>query len=738
MILRGLAVFALLVLFAFFGFFWAHEERLTWFDARPVLAAAAKYDATIHRDRFGVPHIEGPRDADAAFGLGFAHAEDDFATIQRAFLEARGRLATLDGLRAAQSDYLVQLLGIWDVIAAKYRTDLSDETRALLDGYAAGVNLYAAQHRGQVLPGFEPVRGEDVVALFMLRLPFFYGLDDQLRALLAGGVDKIAPDLSRNRSLAVAVAPSRSADGATRLLVSPQGPFGGQLSWYEAQVTSGEGWNIAGGTIPGSPVMLAGAGPNFGWGISPNHPDLADVYALEPNPNDRYFYRYNDDWQRLQAREARLVVRVWGPIRITYRREILKSLHGPVIRNAHGLFAVHYAGQDDLKGVEAFFRLNKAKDLDGFTAAVSGGGIPSLSFVYADGTGRIASLYNGEFPGRPGGFDWTRAVPGNTEDDLWDSYLPAANMPKTVAPGSGFVIATGATPFRTTADPFNPKPDDFAPTQGIETGLNNRARRALVLLSAGRTLTAEQFRAVKFDVCYTADSDFALLVKGLSQRNFSGDPLLEEAGEDLRRYDLCTNQSSRGAALAVLTAVPLLDAAARRQPQPDPVATLRTTANRLLRLYGRLDPAWGQIVRLRRGTQDLPLSGGPDTMRSIDVQPSLDRNGTQAARGGDALTLISTWTRDGRWQVESVVPFGSSNVAGAPHYADQAPLFATGKLKPVPLTPAAVAAETTQIERPGKPPQKPGTVPPAQPQPPSISAPASAAERTLPPSTVTR
>ena len=89
MVLRGIVVFVVLAVLAFFSFFWAHEDRLTWFDTKPALAAAAKYDATIVRDGFGVPHISGPRDADAAFGLAYAHAEDDFTTIQRALLSAR-------------------------------------------------------------------------------------------------------------------------------------------------------------------------------------------------------------------------------------------------------------------------------------------------------------------------------------------------------------------------------------------------------------------------------------------------------------------------------------------------------------------------------------------------------------------------------------------------------------------------------------------------------------------------
>ena len=50
---------------------------------------AEQYDVEIIRDEFGVPHIYGKRDADAAFGLAYAHAEDDFATIQDVILATR-------------------------------------------------------------------------------------------------------------------------------------------------------------------------------------------------------------------------------------------------------------------------------------------------------------------------------------------------------------------------------------------------------------------------------------------------------------------------------------------------------------------------------------------------------------------------------------------------------------------------------------------------------------------------
>ena len=50
------------------------------------------YDVTIYRDTWGVPHIFGEKDRDTAYGLAYAHAEDDFKTIQDIMLALKGRL----------------------------------------------------------------------------------------------------------------------------------------------------------------------------------------------------------------------------------------------------------------------------------------------------------------------------------------------------------------------------------------------------------------------------------------------------------------------------------------------------------------------------------------------------------------------------------------------------------------------------------------------------------------------
>ena len=57
----------------------------------------AGYDARIIRDSFGVPHIYGKRNADVAFGLAYAHAEDDWKNIEEVVRASRGTLSEIVG-----------------------------------------------------------------------------------------------------------------------------------------------------------------------------------------------------------------------------------------------------------------------------------------------------------------------------------------------------------------------------------------------------------------------------------------------------------------------------------------------------------------------------------------------------------------------------------------------------------------------------------------------------------------
>ncbi|MBC7923284.1 MAG: penicillin acylase family protein, partial [Ferruginibacter sp.] len=90
---------------------------------------------TIARDAWGVPHIFAKTDPEVAYGLAWAHAEDDFQTIQLPLLAGKAMLGRLKGKSGAAADYVVQLLRCRELAEARYEADLSPEFKALLEGY---------------------------------------------------------------------------------------------------------------------------------------------------------------------------------------------------------------------------------------------------------------------------------------------------------------------------------------------------------------------------------------------------------------------------------------------------------------------------------------------------------------------------------------------------------------------------------------------------------------------------
>ena len=83
------------------------------------LAARAER-VTIIRDDFGVPHVYAKTDADAAFGLLYAQAEDDFPRVERNYYWAIGRLAEAEGEAALFSDLRARLYMSEDEAKAAY------------------------------------------------------------------------------------------------------------------------------------------------------------------------------------------------------------------------------------------------------------------------------------------------------------------------------------------------------------------------------------------------------------------------------------------------------------------------------------------------------------------------------------------------------------------------------------------------------------------------------------------
>jgi acyl-homoserine-lactone acylase len=671
-----------------------------------LIAQAARYHARIQRDHYGVPHISGPTDADVAFGLAFAHSEDDFATIQSAALLARGELASVEGAKGAVTDYLIRLLKVRETVVSHYDTALPADARAVLAAYADGVNYYAALHPEHVERGLLPMTGRDVAAGFVFRTPFFYGLDHVFGKIMAP-----APKASRVAmtgslmtgslpigSNGIAVAASKSADGATRLLVNSHQPYVGPVAWYEAVLDSGEGWHVAGGFFPGSPFMLHGHNAHLGWANTVNAPNVSTVYQLEVNPANPDQYRLDGQWKNFEKGDAAIRVKIWGPLIWTVHRPLLWSVQGPVFNTDHGMFAVRFAGMDEVRQSLQYYRLNKAANQEEWLAAMRLQALPSINYIYADEKGNIGYVYNGEFPARTEGRDWTQIQPGDRSDLIWHGYLPFDRVPQIWNPRSGYVFNSNNTPFEATGAQDALKPTDFSPTMGVQTDMTNRAYRAEETFGADTAITAEAFRTYKFDIAYSESSDIAREIAEVVKIDPGSDTDLSAAQALLKDWDRRTNIASRAAALAVLMRME----AAHSDSHPDVPAidALRHAIKTLKTHFGRIDPEWGQVNRVRRGNLDLPIDGGPDTYRAVYGVPQPD--GTLSAAAGDTLIMFVTWDKSGALTSDSINQFGSATLdSHSSHYADQTPLFVAMKTKPVLFTQSQLAGNVEADYQPG-------------------------------------
>ncbi len=665
-------------------------------DLKALIARGDAYHVRIRRDGFGVPHVRGATDADVAFGLGYAQSEDDFATVRDVALATRGTLAAWKGKDGAVTDYLVHLMRVTETVDAGY-PQLPGDVRAVLQGYADGVNDYGARHPGKLAPGLLPLTGKDIAAGFVFKTPFFYGLDDTLKTLTAPTRTGVPPPVGSN---GVAVAPSRSSDGATRLLVNSHQPYVGPVAWYEAVLESDQGWHVAGGFFPGSPFMLHGHNAHLGWANTVNDPDLVDVYRLTINPANHDQYRLDGQWRAFDKFDAAIRVKLLGPLIITVHKQVLWSAHGPALRTDHGVFALRYAGLGETRQALQYYRLDKATTLAEWRAAMALQALPSINYIYADEKGDIGYIYNGLFPDRKAGIDWRGVLPGDRSDLIWRGYLPFGRVPQIWNPKSGFVFNSNNTPFAATGPADALKPADFAATMGIQTNMTNRAYRAQETFGADGHITEAAFRAYKFDIAYSARSDMAKVVAAVLALDPKGDASIVAAQKVLRDWDRRTNVDSRGAALAVLTAVPLADAL-KTGHVPDVRPTLLKAITTLQVHFGRIDPKWGAVNRIVRGTVDLAIDGGPDTYRAVYGAPQAD--GRLKAQGGDTLIMFVTWDKAGALSSQSIHQFGSATLdAASPHYADQTPLFVALKTKPVLFTEAQLAGHIKEDYAPGE------------------------------------
>lgn len=638
----------------------------------------------IMRDKWGVPHIYAPTDPQVAYGLAWAHAEDDFETIQEVLIASKQMLGRYVGKSGAPIDYVVGLMRCRQIVD-EHLHEVDPAFVDLVKGYTAGLNAYAEHHPKEVLlkKAF-PIDFKEVFTAYVFQLAIFDGADNTIRALFNSRYPVLFKGEGSN---AIAVNRHKTTSGEVFLANNAHQPLEGPVGWYEAHLISDQGWNMLGGLFPGGPTVFHGTNENLGWAHTVNYPDKIDVYQLEMHPTEKLKYRLDDAWMTLEHEKIKLKVKLFLGMKIGVKRDAYYSKYGPVIKNDSGYFALHMAVFDDIRATEQWYKMNKARNLEEFKAALEMTSIPSFNIVYADRYDNIFYVSNGKIPLRDSTYDWRTTVPGNTSATLPGNYHPFENLPQYHNPEAGYLFNTNNSPFNATKPDENLEPEKFDPTIGYAERENNRSLRMMELMAQYGDLSYEDFKRVKFDVQLPDSVAYRININSV----FRMDPALAGEAADivkiLQAWDKRAEIESLGAAHAKLLYSHLGSRYSEITPEqvtPEQmVPSLQYVRGYLLEHFGKTDVKLGEYQKLVRGTKELPLRGLPDVLASMSTVPHKD--GKVKGNSGESYILLARYPKEGLPIVETIHAYGNSSKPDSPHYTDQMEPFTQLKLKPMTL-----------------------------------------------------
>ncbi|MDI1287697.1 MAG: penicillin acylase family protein [Reyranella sp.] len=348
-----------------------------------VEAAGLKAPVEILRDKNAVPHIIAGSIEDAAFGLGYVHAQDRFWQMELMRRLGQGRLSeiippAMIGSGLIDTDRTMRGLGVYRQ-ASESVNALSPGTRTLLESYAAGVNAWLADDDQQfgleltvikLLSGgrYRPDQWRPADSLVWAKL-MALGLDGNWRAELlrlrlaqkigdAGvkfliepsgdnadstlsivraatkgidlerlyrGTDNIATR-KREASNEWVLSGAHAVSGKPLLANDPHLALTFPGIWYLARLI-GPGFDIRGASSPGSPAIVLGHNGTIGWGFTTTNLDSQDLFVERVDPTDPSRYITPDGARPFAVRDETINV-LWGdpvPLRVRQTR------HGVVI-----------------------------------------------------------------------------------------------------------------------------------------------------------------------------------------------------------------------------------------------------------------------------------------------------------------------------------------------------------------------------------------------------------------------
>jgi acyl-homoserine-lactone acylase len=696
---------------------------------------------TITTDNWGIPHIYGKTDADAVFGLMYTQCEQNFARVERNYLEVFGRLAEIDGERQIYGDLQMQL--IYDSVAAKNDYTKSPEwLKKLLHAFADGVNYYLYKHpevKPAVLKKFEPW------------FPLMY-TDGSISATQMGGITERdtrslyaakeqastsmtdAPfdftNLKLTGSNGFAIAPSRTASGNSILYINPHVTF-----YYRTEVhmVSDEGLNVYGAATWGNFFIYQGFNEHCGWMHTSSYADVADVYKEKIVKKDNaLFYEYSGQLKPVQSKK--FIVR--------YKKgdEMLQmpvtgyyTQHGPVMGSREGEWLSLRERNRSLEALEQSWLRTKAKSFEQFKKVMDLRSNNSNNTVYADDQKNIAYWHGNFVPARDPKFDWALPVDGSIPATEWKGVHKLDEIVHLYNPASGWIQNCNSTPF-TASGSSSPKKKAY-PEYMAPDGQNARAVNAARLLNNAKTVTLDKIIEIGYNRYLSA---FDILLPSLFKAYDELETMdslktnVKPSIEILKRWDKMSSTSSIATTLAIEWATRLT--AKAPPPKTDRQATnaiatfnwlstnissreklqmLQQTLNDLHERFGTWHIAWGDVNRFQRNEKStnsdfsdkewsLPVGLASATWGSLPSFNGRRFANTNKRYGVSGNSFIAAVEFGKKLRAKTILTGGESFDPSSPHFTDQAEGFINGQFKDIHFYKEDVMKHAVRTYHPGE------------------------------------
>lgn len=659
---------------------------------------------TIARDSFGVPHIYGHTDAETAYGLAYAHCEDDFKSIQQNLLAAKGMLGEVMGKEGVLFDFGLKFFGVDTLVDNQYEKKLSEDFRKVLDGYIQGVNDYATGHPKEVLlKKALPFKSQEVVKGATLTLTLFAGAGLALKSVKDNHIELLhQPNEIGSNSLAIA--PSHTEDGKAWLLVNSHQPIEGRFSWYEAHVKSDEGWDIIGGLFAGGTSIFVGSNQQLGWAHTTNYHNFGDIYKLKHRGNK---YLYDGKWKKFETKTAHLKIKLGG-IKIGIVKKIRVCEYGPVFQSKQGWFAVRYPGAMDCRALEQWFRMNKAKNFTEFEAALKMEAVPLFNTTYADVEGNIFYESGCQVGLRDSTLNWHTPITANTSAYKWTKLVPYEMKPRLLNPSCGYLFSCNQTQYSVSGKECAWK-GSFV---GIQKFNYNRGETFYEMLSAVKgKYTWEDFRRVKFFKGYSRQASYARNFKVAFELNEKKYGDIADVIQKLKAWNWQGDLENREAPVVMIMQeylskkwkLPFAFLMIKEKPlqESEIVEALRYTRKFMLNKYGTVDVKLGDVQRLIRGNVSFPASGLREVARAADPKLYDRTNGIWRITNGDGYIQMNRYSKSGV-EINSVNAYGSSAHPESKHYTDQMEMFSKEQFRKMTFDWEEIKKNAERVYHPGE------------------------------------